>query len=211
VQLASGSREPLTESELASLLVFGRPTATAGGVYASLFQGVIVEELLASLLTSQVEETLIRTGIVDFVRVRARPTGGSAFGLFAGRGAGDILSNVSIELGRELADNVFLTAQIADIFSGQQRLGASLDWEITRTLSLRAAYEPVRRSPFLLDVPDDQSHQASLELRRRWEYGRPPRMDIVVPKPPRRDPAPGQPSTPTGEPPPPPPPETAPP
>ena len=71
---------------------------------------------------------------------------------------------------------------------------------------LRAAVEPVRRDPILQQNLRNREYQGSLDVRRRWEYGRSRRRDEAVQRPrPRTEPAPGEKSTPTGEPPTPPP------
>ena len=212
VALSANTRQPLPSSEIASLLVFGRQSATAGTAFEALSSqivgGVFVEEIFANLFTRQLEEQLIRTGFVDYVRVRARPTG-AGFGAFNFSSGQSIFGSVSLEAGKELVDDVFLTAQVFDILSTEntgRRFGLALDWEITRTLSLRAAVEPVRRDPILQQNLRNRDYQGSLDVRRRWEYGRSRRRDEAVQRPrPRTEPAPGEKSTPTGEPPTPPP------
>jgi hypothetical protein len=212
VALTANTRQPLPASEIASLLVFGRQSATAGTAFEALSSqivgGVFVEEIFANLFTRQLEEQLIRTGFVDYVRVRARPTG-AGLGAFDLSSGNSIFSSVSLEAGKELVDDVFLTAQIFNLFStdnGARRFGLALDWEITRTLSLRAAVEPVRRDPILQQNLRNRDYQGSLDVRRRWEYGRSRKRDEAVQSPrPRTEPAPGEKSTPTGEPPTPPP------
>jgi hypothetical protein len=214
VALSANTRQPLPSSEIASLLVFGRQSATAGTAFEALSSqivgGVFLEEFLGNLITRELEEQLIQTGLVDFVRVRARPSG-AGFGAFNVSSGASIFSAVSLEAGKELVDDVFLTGQIFNIFStenGARRFGLALDWEITRTLSLRLAVEPVRRDPILQQNLRNRDYQGSLDVRRRWEYGRSRKRDEAIQRPrPRTEPAPGEKSTPTGLPPPPPPPE----
>jgi translocation and assembly module TamB len=212
VALSANTRQPLPSSEIASLLVFGRQSATAGTAFEALSSqivgGVFVEEIFANLFTRELEQQLIRTGFVDYVRVRARPTG-AGFGAFNFSSGQSVFGSVSLEAGKELVDDVFLTVQVFDILSTEntgRRFGLALDWEITRTLSLRAAVEPVRRDPILQQNLRNRDYQGSLDVRRRWEYGRSRRRDEAVQRPrPRTEPAPGEKSTPTGEPPTPPP------
>lgn len=214
VALSANTRQPLPSSEIASLLVFGRQSATAGTAFEALSSqivgGVFLEEFFGNLITRELEEQLIRTGLVDYVRVRARPSG-AGFGAFNVSSGASIFSAVSLEAGKELVDDVFLTGQIFNIFStenGARRFGLALDWEITRTLSLRLAVEPVRRDPILQQNLRNRDYQGSLDVRRRWEYGRSRKRDEEIRRPrPRTEPAPGEKSTPTGLPPPPPPPE----
>ncbi|HEX2202137.1 MAG TPA: translocation/assembly module TamB domain-containing protein [Longimicrobium sp.] len=200
VELTSDTRPPLPQAELASLLLTGRRIGQLAGLPEELAQGVIFEEALGSLITNQLEEQLIRTGLVDYVRVRARSTGsavgrsGTSFGL-------DFLGPVSLEFGKEVVDNAFLVLEVANFLSDQPQVGGSFEAELSRTLSVRAAYEPVRRDPLLRNLRDIQ-RQWTVEARARWEYGHPRERP---PEPQRRDPeqpAPAQPSTPTGEPPP---------
>ena len=215
VALSANTRQPLPSSEIASLLVFGRQSATAGTAFESLSTqivgGVFLEEFIGNLVTQQLEEQLIRTGLVDYVRVRSRPTG-AGFGALNFSSGSSIFSSVSLEAGKELVDDVFLTASIFNLLSsenGARRFGLGLDWEITRTLSLRLAVEPVRRDPLLQQNLRNREYQGSFDIRRRWEYGRSRKRDEAIQRPrPRTEPAPGEKSTPTGEPPPPPPPET---
>lgn len=205
VELTTNNRVPLSQSELASLLLFGQTTGE-GALPEELLSGVLVEEALANYLAAQLENQLVRTGLVDFVRVQTRGVtgaagvggGAQAFGL-------DFLGPVTIELGKEIVNNVYLTAELVDLFSNQPQLGAGIDWQITPTLSLRAADEPVQRDPLVRSL-FAVKRQVTVDLRRRWEYGRP----RVRPHPlPRRNPdtpAPAEPSTPSGQPPPAPPP-----
>jgi translocation and assembly module TamB len=211
VQLsAGGTRQPLSESEVASLLVFGR-TTSGGGAFQALqaqLQGEFLVEALAGPLVSVLEETLIRQHIVDYVRIRTRPSGVTAFATSAGYT--NFLNAISVELGKEVMQDVFATVEIANILD-QPRIGASLDWDISSTLSLRAGLEPTRSDPTFADLQRSLNlpkRQESLDLRWRFEYGRPPPQPAEIPKP-RREPAPGEPSTPTGEPPPPPPPDNS--
>jgi TamB, inner membrane protein subunit of TAM complex len=201
VELTSDTRPPLPQAEIASLLLTGRRIAQLSGIPQELAQGILFEEAIGSFITNTLEEGLIRSGIVDFVRVRTRSTAsavgrsGSSFGL-------DFLGSVSLEIGKEVTDNVFATLELANFLSDRPSLGGAVEWEVSRTLRVRGAYEPVRRDPLLRNLRD-LNYQATVEVRGRWEYGRPP--DQPAPETPRRDPeepVPGQPSTPTGEPPP---------
>ncbi|HEX5724757.1 MAG TPA: translocation/assembly module TamB domain-containing protein [Longimicrobiaceae bacterium] len=204
VELSANSRVPIPESELVSLLLFGRRSTELAALPTELLEGAFLDEVLSGLFTGQIERGLTRTGLVDYVRVRAQPTG-AGLGAFTSLGESGFLAAISVEIGKELADNIFFALQVAQVTS-DPKLGATLDWEITRTWSLRAAIEPVRRDPLLRNF-EDIPYNATVELRRRWEYGRPPPVgDPAAPRPPTEEPRPAQPSNPTNEPRPPPPP-----
>lgn len=202
--LSSDTRPPLPQSELLTLLVFGRRSAELANIPQEFTQGIILEQLLGGALTSGIEEVFAELGVFDYVRLRGRP---ASSGLGGGIGSigSDIFAFASLEFGKEVFDDFFAVMEIVDILS-QPRFGFSIEYEATRTWTIRGAWEPVRRDPLLLNL-DRRSRQILLEARRRWEYGRPPPQDLELEDPPpaAEEPGPGELSTPTGEPPPPPP------
>ncbi|HEX8392993.1 MAG TPA: translocation/assembly module TamB, partial [Longimicrobium sp.] len=208
IALSSNTRPPLPQSELLSLLLFGRRSADLASLPSEFTQGVILEQLLGGVITSQLEQVFTQLGFFDYVRLRARPTG-VGFGGGVSAISTDILAFASVEAGKQLFEDFYVVLEIANIFS-EPRPGASFEYQASRTWSIRGAFEPVRRDPLLLNL-QRRAYQFSGELRRRWEYGRPKVTDAdvlenVEPVPPASDtPAPGQMSTPTGAPPPTPP------
>jgi translocation and assembly module TamB len=202
--LSSDTRPPLPQSELLTLLVFGRRSAELANIPQEFTQGIILEQLVGGALTSSIEEVFAELGIFDYVRLRGRPASAGLGGGIGSIGA-DIFAFASLEFGKEVFDDFFLVMEIVDILSAP-RFGFSAEYEATQTWTLRGAWEPVRRDPLLLNL-DRRSRQILLEARRRWEYGRPPPQDLEMEDapPPDEEPRPGELSTPTGEPPPPPP------
>ncbi|SOD02967.1 Autotransporter translocation and assembly factor TamB [bacterium JGI 053] len=205
VELTTSNRQPLSQSELASLLLFGRTSEQGGSLSEELLSGVVLQEALANLIASQIENALVRTKLVDYVRVRTRAATGTAGAGAASFGLG-FLGPITIEVGKEIVSNVYGTLELVDLFSGQVKLGAGIDWQISPTLSLRAADEPVQRDPLVRNL-FRVKRQVTVDLRRRWEYGRPRTRPHPQPRRPAAEPAPGQPAAPPGQPPPTPPPE----
>ena len=206
--LSSDTRPPLPQSELLTLLVFGRRSAELANIPQEFTQGIILEQLVGGALTSSIEEVFAELGLFDYVRLRGRP---ASSGLGGGIGSigSDIFAYASLEFGKEVFDDFFLVMEVVDLLSSP-RLGFSAEYEATRTWTFRGAWEPVRRDPLLLNL-DRRSRQVLLEARRRWEYGRPPPQDIEMEEgPPPDEPKPGELSTPTGDPPPAPPPDAPP-
>jgi hypothetical protein len=204
VELTTSNRQPLSQSELASLLLFGRTPEEGGSLSEELLSGVVVQEAVASYFTALIEEAVGRTRLVDYVRVKTRAATGSAGAGATSFGLG-FLGALTIEVGKEIASNIYGTLEVVDVF-GQVNWGAGLDWQISPTLSLRAASEPVRRDPLVRNLFRVR-RQWTVDLRRRWEYGRPRARPGPQPRRSAEQPAPAQPSAPPGQPPPTPPPE----
>jgi hypothetical protein len=208
IQLTSDTRPPLPESELLSYLIFGRPSSEIGGAANRLAQDLLVQELAGGLVLSPLENLLLGVGFFDYVRIRGRsPELGGGVGSFVG----STLGSTSIEAGKELVTNVFLTIEcaVAGIFGEQSSLGCgtSLEWQIDDQWSATAAYEPLRRDRLLQRILGEAlSYQFSTQLRRRWEYGRPRDPEPRTPTPPEQR-LPGEEAEPppSSRPPPPPP------
>lgn len=207
--LSSDTRPPLPQSELLTLLVFGRRSAELANIPQEFTQGIILEQLLGGALTSSIEEVFAELGVFDYVRLRGRPAS-SGLGGGIGSISSDIFAFASLEFGKEVFDDFFLVMEIVDLLSAP-RVGFSAEYEATETWTFRGAWEPVRRDPLLLNL-DRRSRQILLEARRRWEYGRPPPQDIELegPPPPDEEPGPAELGTPTGQTPAPPPPDAPP-
>ncbi|HSU14902.1 translocation/assembly module TamB [Longimicrobium sp.] len=207
VELSTSNRQPLSQSELISLLLLGRTGDQAGANPEELLSGLVLQEAAANYLAAQLENALVSTGAVDYVRVRTRAaTGVAATGAGGGAFGLDFLSQLAIEIGKEIVSNVYLNAEVAELFTGQPQLGASLEWQVSPTLSLRAAAEPILRDPLVRGLFRVR-RQVTVDVRRRWEYGRP--REHPHPQPRRANPeqpAPAQPSTQPGQTAPPPPP-----
>jgi len=205
--LSSDTRPPLPESELLTLLLFGRRSAELANIPQEFTQGIILEQLVGGVVTNELEQVFSSLGLFDYVRLRARPTG-VGFSSGVPQIGSDIFAYASLEFGKEVFDDFFAVLEIVNLLSAPD-FGLSAEYQATQTWSLRGAWEPVRRDPLLLNL-DRRRRQILLEARRRWEYGRPPAQDIELEDqpPPTDEPGPGELSTPTGEPPPPPPPDT---
>jgi hypothetical protein len=204
--LSSETRPPLPESELLTLLLFGRRSGDLANLPAEFTQGIILEQLLGGLLTNELEQVCAGLRIFDYCRLRARPTGTG----FAGipQFGTDIFAYASLEAGKEVFEDAFAVLEIVDLLTNP-KVGVSGEWQATRTWTVRGAWEPVRRDPLLLNL-DRRGRQVLLEARRRWEYGRPPVQPDPLdqePLPVAEEPKPGELSTPTGQPPPPTPPD----
>ncbi|MBA2244612.1 MAG: translocation/assembly module TamB [Gemmatimonadetes bacterium] len=183
LRLTSDTRPPLPESELLSYLIFGRPTFALGEVGGGLAQQLLVQELVGGVLLAPLEQWLRQAGLFDYVRVRGRPSPSEI---------DDPLGSTTVEVGWQLGRNVFWTVEwgVGVLFGGQpaETWGSSLEWQIDPQWSARVANEPLRRDLLLQRVTTwttGVTRQWSVDLRRRWEYGRPrvqePREPLLIP------------------------------
>lgn len=204
--LSSETRPPLPESELLTLLLFGRRSAELANLPAEFTQGIILEQVLGGLLTNELEQVCASLRIFDYCRLRARPTGTGFSGI--PQFGTDIFAYASLEAGREVFEDAYAVLEVVDLLTNP-KVGLSGEWQASRSWTVRGAWEPVRRDPLLLNL-DQRGRQFLLEARRRWEHGRPPEqpdpLDGGSPPVPTDEPRPAELSTPTGQPPPAPPP-----
>jgi len=181
LRLTSDTPVPLSESELLSYLIFGRPTFELGGAAGALAQQILVQEVIGGLVASELERPFLAAGICDYVRVRP------GIATFAGLVQLDPLSTLgaaAIECGRELPflDNLFLTVEtgIGGLFGGSNAVnwGVGLEWQINQEWQWEMQYGPVRRS-FIGTIDPETRYQLSTDIRRRWEYGGARRTSIL--------------------------------
>ncbi|CAN5741560.1 hypothetical protein BH23GEM6_BH23GEM6_07480 [soil metagenome] len=171
--LTSDTPVPLSESELLSYLIFGRPAFELGGGADALAQQILVQEVLGGLVATELERPFLAAGICDYVRVRP---GIATFGGLFQLNPLNTLNAAAIECGRELPwlDGLFLTVEtgIGGIFGGGTAIdwGIGLEWQINDEWQWELLYGPVRRD-FQRLVDPSTRYQLSTDIRRRWEYG----------------------------------------
>jgi translocation and assembly module TamB len=187
IQLTSDTPTPLPESELLSYLIFGRPNFELGGIGGALAEQLLVQEVLGGILATELERPILEAGLCDYVRV---VPGVATFGGLLRADFLTTLGAATIECGRELTDNVFLTVEtgIGPLFGDRASLlwGVGLEWQITPEWMWEMSYGPVRRDPLLGVGRGTQTirYQLSTDIRRRWEYGLPTRrVPIQIPDP----------------------------
>ncbi len=165
--LESDQRPPLSETEIVSYLLFGRPSfdlASGGGAAApsseqAIFQGALVG--LAGVLSGELEQTLVTDlGLpVDYIAIR--PGGGTV---------GDIFGSTRVEAGTQIGERTFLTVnagfcQVTGRTTSQP-LGASVEYRLARRWSVEASVEPTvqdcRPVGFVIRPP--ASYQVGFDL-----------------------------------------------
>lgn len=169
IALTTNTRTPYPESEILSLLLFGRPTFGLGGAAERLASEVLVQEAIGGIIFAPLEQIFLQTGLVDYIQFRS---------VSGDVGARQTLGGTTVEIGTEISDNVFLTLEcgVGIIFSdtGGAGCGTRLQLDLGSDLTASAAYEPIIRGDRLLDLIryEGVQYQWSTELRKRWEFGR---------------------------------------
>ncbi|MDR0787164.1 MAG: translocation/assembly module TamB [Gemmatimonadota bacterium] len=165
VTLGSDAPIALSEADLISYLIFGRPTFAIEGQFA---QDFVVQELVGGVLTNRLQRAFPSMGICDWLRLRPG-------------GAGNILMGSAVECGWELSSRLFATAQTGfDFFGGDQsEWGIALEWRINRRLSAETAYGDSYPSMLTRFYDSTLRRQLSIGLRGQWEYGRSPGAEPI--------------------------------
>ncbi|HUH14109.1 MAG TPA: translocation/assembly module TamB domain-containing protein, partial [Longimicrobiales bacterium] len=172
VSLATAGGETASEAQLLSFLLFGQPGVGFGG--GSVPGEQILEQAffggLGDIAAIQLEEAIISELGVPFDIFQIRLGGTDAFGLSA----------PTIVLGKEIADDVFLTvdAGVASLFGGGETTASlwavTLEWRIDDEWTAELGIEPLHRwrtmrlrtlAPVLRP-----RQEFFAELRRRWTY-----------------------------------------
>ena len=171
--LASADAPNIPESELLSFLLFGRPSFALGESAVGTGEAVFEQTYLGALgevLGMELERALSADlGLqLDLFQVRF------------GQGIGG-LSQPSFVVGRQLADDVFLTLEtgISALFGEEAPVADTwairLEWAFDRRSSLEGGLEPANRGRLLRGLGSalpvaQPKQQLFLELRRRWVY-----------------------------------------
>jgi len=178
LSLESDERPPLSETEIVSYLLFGRPTfdlgtGGAGGTATgtseqAIFQGAMAG--LAGALSGELEQTLVTNlGIpVDYIAIR--PGGGTV---------GDIFSSTRVEAGTQIGERTFLTlnAGLCQVARGlsSQALGASVEHRLTGRFTMEASIEPTIEEcrPVGFQIRPPAPYQIGFDLFWQWGGGTP--------------------------------------
>jgi translocation and assembly module TamB len=165
--LESDQRPPLSETEIVSYLLFGRPSfelASGAGAQSSeqtVFQGALVG--LAGVLSGELEQTLVSDlGIpVDYLAIR--PGGGSV---------GDIFGSARVEAGTQIGERTFLTLN-AGLCQVAQALGANVEYRLAPRWTLQASIEPTLQEcrPAGFQFRPARDYQVGMDLF--WQWGVP--------------------------------------
>src|SRR5438309_1966022 len=128
----------LSQTEIISLLLFGKRTVDLGGDQGGIAdQRAVVQSALA-ILSGEIEQTIVSGGVpVDYVEIR--PGGG---------GQGTVLSPWNVAVGRQLGPKTFIVVNAGFCAGGQvgvqNMLGLSLQFRISPEWRTEASFAPVQ-------------------------------------------------------------------
>jgi len=173
LSLESDERPPLSESEIVSYLLFGRPSfdlaSGSGAGPATTSEQAILEGAMAGLagvVSGELEQTLVTSlGIpVDYLAIR--PGAGSV---------GDIFSSARVEAGTQIGERTFLTvnAGLCQVARGSQILGASVEHRLGSAWTVEASIEPTVQDcrPGGFQIRPPVPYQVGFDLF--WQWGTP--------------------------------------
>jgi translocation and assembly module TamB len=138
--LESDQRPPLSETEIVSYLLFGRPSfellGSGTGVRSeqAVLQGAVAG--LAGIAAGQLEQTLVADlGLpIDYIAIRPGTSG-------------DVLGTTRVEAGRQIGERTFLSlnAPLCEVRKGisSQLFGATLAYRLSGYWRLEASIEPL--------------------------------------------------------------------
>ncbi|HEY6159446.1 MAG TPA: translocation/assembly module TamB domain-containing protein [Gemmatimonadales bacterium] len=135
----TAEKQELSQTEVISYLLFGKSSVDLAGD-----QGGIAERSALSVLSGEIEQTIVSGGVpVDYVEIQ--PGGG---------GQGMPLSSLQLAVGRQLGPKTFLVVNAGYCQGGvqvQNLLGLSLQFRISPEWRTEASFAPVQTC--LPDVP----------------------------------------------------------
>jgi translocation and assembly module TamB len=166
--LESDQRPPLSETEIVSYLLFGRPSfdllggAPGTGSEQAVLQGAIAG--LAGIAAGQLEQTLVADlGLpLDYIAIRPGT-------------AGDVLGTMRVEAGAQIGERTFLTlaAPLCEVRRGisSQLLGATLAYQLAGRWRLQVSIEPLLQECRALGVAPRPSAPYQIGLDLFWQRG----------------------------------------
>jgi translocation and assembly module TamB len=168
--LSSTVRPPLSETELVSYLVYGRPSFSlqGGGTQGDNPALSAAVSYLSSALSSEIQRTLISDlGVpIDYIEIRP---GQVAAGTVSGTGTSAQLAQVYA--GWQIGRQWFVTL-VADLCTNAQRFYPSAEYRVSREFRLKGSVEPSYSCNAIAGQPSfaAQKYQVGLDLLWEREY-----------------------------------------
>ena len=168
--VATANRPVLSQTELVSYLMFGRPTFSLqgqsgqGSQYAAVQAGL---SYLSSALSSEIQRSLISDlGVpIDYLDIR---TGGAGAGLSGQSGSAQV---ATVAAGWQIGRRWFVTL-VADLCTNTQRFYPNAEFRMSRQIRLKTSVEPAYSCQVALNQPalSVNKYQVGLDLLWDREY-----------------------------------------
>jgi hypothetical protein len=189
VELTSDSDLPMTQTDLASYILFGRAGAelTPSELDIAATAGGLVRPMVTGLASTELQNILVGTGLpVDYVALSVPESEQSRYGygsaLGNGSGWGGLFRNTQLEVGFDASSDVSVigSVRLLEGESGQdqsaalwalRRVGARVEWRMAPTWTVEGFIEDrfARTPSFGLSEIDDRKVWG-LSLFREWGY-----------------------------------------
>jgi translocation and assembly module TamB len=166
LSLESTQRPPLSETELVSYLVYGRPSFSLQG--SAQGDNPAVQALmsyLSSALSSEIQRTLISDlGVpIDYIDIRPGQVGANS-----AAGQGTSAQVAQVYAGWQIGRDWFVTV-VADLCTNTQRLYPSAEYRISRQFRLKGSVEPAYSCQTLAGQPSFSAQKYQVGLDFLWE------------------------------------------
>jgi translocation and assembly module TamB len=166
--LESDQRPPLSETEIVSYLLFGRPSFDLlGGAPGTRSEQAVLQGAIAGLAgiaAGQLEQTLVADlGLpLDYIAIRPGT-------------AGDVLGTMRVEAGTQIGERTFLTlaAPLCEVRRGlsSQLFGATLAYQLAGRWRVQASIEPLLQECRALGVAPRPSTPYQIGVDLFWQRG----------------------------------------
>jgi len=162
------SRPALSQTELVSYLMFGRPTFSLQGPSGQSSQYAAVQaglSYLTSAFSSEIQRALISDlGVpIDFIDIRTGAAG--SVGLSGQSGSAQL---AQVAAGWQIGRRWFVTL-VADLCTNTQRFYPKAEFRMTRQLRLKTSVEPAYSCQVALNQPALSVNKYQLGLDLLWE------------------------------------------
>jgi translocation and assembly module TamB len=166
--LESDQRPPLSETEIVSYLLFGRPSFDLlGGAPGTRSEQAVLQGAIAGLAgiaAGQLEQTLVADlGLpLDYIAIRPGT-------------AGDVLGTMRVEAGAQIGERTFLTlaAPLCEVRRGlsSQLFGATVAYQLAGRWRVQASIEPLLQECRALGVAPRPSTPYQIGVDLFWQRG----------------------------------------
>jgi TamB, inner membrane protein subunit of TAM complex len=168
---ATSNRPALSQTELVSYLMFGRPTFSLqgqngqGSQYAAVQAGI---SYLSSALSSELQRSLISDlGVpIDYLDIRAGGAGSASLS-----GQSGTAQVATVAAGWQIGRRWFVTL-VADLCTNTQRFYPNAEFRMSRQIRLKTSVEPAYSCQVALNTPalSVSKYQVGLDLLWEREY-----------------------------------------
>jgi translocation and assembly module TamB len=165
--LGSDQRPPLSETEIVSYLLFGRPSFDLlGGAPGTRSEQAVLQGALAGfagMAAGQLEQTVSELGLpIDYIAIRPGT-------------AGDVLGSMRVEAGSQIGRRTFLTlaAPLCEVRRGlsSQLFGVTISYQLAGRWRAQASIEPLLQECRAIGVVPQPSTPYQIGADLFWRQG----------------------------------------